>query len=151
MFPNIMTGTFKIDSSFSSSSGLNVNIGMKPGFLMLRATDVAPSSASAIVGIDRDFNDTRQRHINRTNASSASTEATEYKVTASSSSNAVTVKDTNSVSTSSSSSVITAVQVTPVQGFNIANGLASGSWKGKTIHFVAFANDRFKSLGTLGA
>jgi hypothetical protein len=150
-YPVFQTGTFKIDSSFSSSSGLDVNLGMKPGYVELKAVDVVPSSSSDVVRIDRDFNDTRQCNYTLTNSSTTNTVAMAYAVTASSSSNAITVKDGNSVSTSSSSSVITAVHVVPLQGFNIANGLASGSWKGKTIHYKAFPNQRFKAHGTLGA
>lgn len=151
MQPTFKTGTFKIDSSFSSSSGLDVDLGMKPGLLKLRAMDYAPSSAAGVVGIDRDFNTTYQINYTLTNASTTSTLETGVLVTASSSSNAITAVDSKSVSTSSSSSVITAVQVVAKQGFNIANGLASGVWKGKTIHYEAHYNQRFKSHGTLGS
>lgn len=149
-YPEFITGSFKVDGSFSSSSGLNVDIGMKPGYLELRATDYsAPSSSSVIVGIDVDFNTTNQFNHTLTNSSALNMLTTSIVTTASSSSNAVTVLDSASVSASSSSSVIVSVQVVGRQGFNIANGLASGSWKGKTIYFRAHRNTRYRALGTL--
>lgn len=160
MYPSMKQGYFKIKSSaFTSASWVNVDLGFVPARIDLDVTDPgSPSSSSAVIGLTADFNKQKSVSVASTSVAMVNDLMVKKKVNAgtdtynlnqwaaSSTSNAVATLSESSFSSSSGDLVQTVKK-----GFKIAQALAAGDFKGKTIYYTAIPQnvEMYENLGEI--